>query len=96
MIFHQYELERLGHSFEQYIEEFDDNVSANREFSNWSFDLSGDGWTKKQKDTAEQSLQIYTEGQSKKRVLYQDRKQWRNYAQCWVMMRINHLRISGE
>ncbi|MEG0914864.1 MAG: phage minor capsid protein [Christensenellaceae bacterium] len=68
-----------GHSFGQYIEEFDGNVSANREFSNRSFDLLGDGWTKKQKDTAERSLRIYTEGQNKKRVLYQDRKQWRNY-----------------
>lgn len=68
-----------GHTFNSYIEAFDDDAQQVREYSNRSFDIGGGGWSKRQNEQAERSLRIYNAGQARKRLIYQDRKQYADY-----------------
>ena len=72
---------RCRHVVTQYIEELhtpEENASM-REFSNRAFDVGGSGWTKKQAEAAEKSLERYRLKQARNRRLYEDQKQYERY-----------------
>ena len=65
----------------QYIEELhtpEENARM-QEFSNRAFDAGGSGWTKKQAEAAEKSLERYRLKQARNRRLYEDQKQYARY-----------------
>lgn len=72
---------RCRHVATQYIEELhtpEENARM-QEFSNRDFDVGGSGWTKKQAEAAEKSLERYRLKQARNRRLYEDQKQYARY-----------------
>ena len=69
------------HILTQYIEALqnEEDIQKARKYSNRSFDIGGNGWTKEQTAQANRSLVNYRAGRDRKTKLYTDRKQWQNY-----------------
>lgn len=70
-----------AHIVTQYIEELQnaEDIQKMRDYSNRSFEVGGNGWTKAQTERAKRSLANYRAGQARKTKLYTDRRQWQNY-----------------
>lgn len=69
------------HLITPYIEDLQtkEQIAEARAYSNRSFTIGGEGWTKAQVEQANKNLQYYRQNQAIKRRLYENRKQYERY-----------------